>query len=338
VSSFRCVLFAVLLLYGYTFIIFGGVITPDEMVPTYYKYSTVSGYFLQDDPETDPKSFDYMKSNLGLKKRSYDTDTTFPGNRSQWQRFADKLRILNEEAPSGTRYILAYMARHGEGWHNRAERMYGTREWDCKWSTFDGNGQIVWADAHLTIDGISQALAANAFWKRQIVEQSVLLPEKYFVSPLDRCLQTAQLTWTGLDLPQRFPFFPEVKEALRECIGIHTCDRRSSKTYIQSVYPFPTEPGFAEEDPLWLPDLRETPSAMTVRLKELLDDIIRHNSVTVLSLTSHGGAVGAMLRAVGHREFPLQTGAIIPVLLKTELLHGAEPKMPVDPWEPKPDC
>ena len=29
--------------------------------PTYHRdYSTVTGYFLQDDAETDPKSFDYV--------------------------------------------------------------------------------------------------------------------------------------------------------------------------------------------------------------------------------------------------------------------------------------
>ena len=29
--------------------------------PTYYrKYSTVTGYFLQDDADTDPRSFDYV--------------------------------------------------------------------------------------------------------------------------------------------------------------------------------------------------------------------------------------------------------------------------------------
>jgi broad specificity phosphatase PhoE len=313
--------------------------TPNEVGHTHYKYTTVTGYFLQDDPATDPETFDYATSNLGLIDRAYNTDSSFQGRSpSQWQRFARKIRTLNEEAPRGTRFVLAYMARHGEGWHNRAERKYGTKEWDCRWSLSDGDGEIFWADAHLTEEGVSQALAVNAFWKEEIAEHSIWTPEKFFVSPLDRCLRTAQLTWSGIDLPSQHPFDPEVKETLRECIGIHTCDRRSGKTYIQSTYPFRIEPDFAEEDPLWLPDLRESDSALTVRLKHFLDDIFKHNDDTVFSLTSHGGAVQAMLRAVGHRQFPLKTGAVIPVLIKAELLPGEEPEIPIDPWKPKPRC
>ena len=306
---------------------------------SYYKYTTVAGYFLQDDPATDPETFDYATTNLGLIARTYGTDSFSQGrNRSQWQRFADELRALNKAAPSGTRYVLAYIARHGEGWHNRAEKKYGTKAWDCRWSLLDGDGEIFWADAHLTDEGVSQALTVKTFWKKQITEQSIWTPEKFFVSPLDRCLRTAQLTWSGINLPSEHPFNPEVKEALRECIGIHTCDRRSDKTYIQSTYPFRIEPGFAEQDPLWLPDLRESDPALTLRLKHLLDDILRHNNDTVFSLTSHGGAVQAVLRAIGHRPFPLKTGAVIPVLVRADLISGKEPETPIDPWKPKPDC
>jgi broad specificity phosphatase PhoE len=313
--------------------------TPNNAEQTYFKYTTVTGYFLQDDPSTNPDAFDYTKTNLGLIDRIYDPDSSLEGqNLTQWQRFANKLESLNQGAGPRTRYILAYLARHGEGWHNRAEREYGTKAWDCYWSTLDGDGEMFWADAHLTEQGVSQALTANAFWKREIIEQSILTPEKFFVSPLDRCLRTVQLTWSGVNLPTEHPFDPEVKEMLRECIGIHTCDRRSNKSYIKSTYPFRIEPGFAEEDPLWLPDLRESRSALTVRLKHFLDDIFRQSNATVFSLTAHGAAVDAMLRAVRHRDFPLKTGAVIPVLIKAELLPGNEPERPVDPWEPKPDC
>jgi hypothetical protein len=48
--------------------------------------------------------------------------------------------------------------------------------------------------------------------------------------------------------------------------------------------------------------------------------------------------VGALLQAVGHREFPLKTGAVMPVLIKAEVLSDEEPKVPTDPWKPKPDC
>lgn len=309
------------------------------MEDTYYQYSTVTGYFLQDEPSTDPRTFDFATTNFGLIEREYDTDSSLQDHEStQWQRFSHKLQALNREAPSDIRYILAFMGRHGDGWHNRAERFYGTKQWDCYWSTLEGNGEISWADAHLTERGTAQALAVNAFWNKEIAEQSILTPEKFFVSPLSRCLRTAELTWTGVTLPSDRPFNPEVKELLREGMGIHTCDRRSNKTYIESTYPFRIESGFTEEDQLWLPHLRESDSALIVRLKRFLDDIFKHNNDTVFSMTSHGGATHAMLRNIGHRDFPLNTGAVIPVLIKAELVHGKEPERPVEPWQPKPDC
>ena len=335
----RFLLAASLLLYDYGVVARDTVMSPNEMEHTYYRYTTVTGYFLQDDPATDPETFDYATTNLGLIDRPYDTDPScYAHNPTQWQRFAHKLRSLNKEAPPGTRYVLVYIARHGEGWHNRAERKYGTHQWDCRWSLLDGDGEIYWADAQLTEQGVSQALAVNAFWKEQIAEQLIWTPEKFFVSPLDRCLRTALLTWSDVDLPSGCPFNPVVKEFLREAIGIHTCDRRSNKTYIQSTYPFRIEPGFAEEDPLWILELRESNPALDLRLKQLFDDIFRHNDDTVFSLTSHGGAVGAMLRNIGHRPFPLKTGAVMPVLIKAELLRGEEPEIPIEPWKPKPDC
>ncbi len=311
----------------------------NEKEPVHYRYSTVTGYFLQDKNSTVPDTFDFAAQNFGLINRTYDTDASVRSqNASQWQRFGNKLRTLNKEACKGTRYVLVYLARHGEGWHNRAEKKYGTPAWDCYWSTLDGDGEIYWADARVTEEGAAQALAVHDIWKRKLAEQSILAPEKFFVSPLDRCLRTAQLTWSGIDLPSGRPFNHEVKELLREAIGIHTCDRRSNKTYIESTYPFKIEPGFEEQDPLWILELRESNPYLDARLKQLLDDVFSNNRDSVFSLTSHGGAVGAMLRVIGHRPFPLKTGGIMPVLVKIESVPGKEPESPKEPWKPKPDC
>jgi len=171
------------------------------------------------------------------------------------------------------------------------------------------------------------------------VEQHIPPPQSYYVSPLDRCLSTANETFSTLTLPQDRTFNPMVKELLREGMGIHTCDRRSSKSYISSTHPaYNIEDGFAEDDPLWVPDLRESTSAHTVRLKKLLDDIFSHDSSTFISLTSHGGSIAAILRVVGHREFPLRTGAVIPVLVKAKTMSGEAPTASVEPWTPKPTC
>jgi broad specificity phosphatase PhoE len=165
------------------------------------------------------------------------------------------------------------------------------------------------------------------------------LPQSYYASPLDRALHTAQLTFSTLPTPPKHPFKPTVKELLREANGIHTCDRRSSRTYIVEHYPnYTIETGFAEEDLLWVPDLRESDSALTARLGELLEDIFSHDERTVISMTSHGGAIAAILRAVRHRPFSLRTGAIVPMLIKVERMNGEKPKAHIEPWTPKPKC
>ncbi len=128
-------------------------------------------------------------------------------------------------------------------------------------------------------------------------------------------------------------------QLLREAIGIHTCDRRSSKTDIQREFPkFTFEPGFAEIDPLWKADVRETNSALDARMKALLDDVFSNDDSTFVSFSSHSGAIGGLLRVLGHRDFRLVTGAIIPVLVKAENMYSAGPSTPILPSTPAPTC
>lgn len=59
-------------------------------------------------------------------------------------------------------------------------------------------------------------------------------------------------------------------------------------------------------------------------MKKLLDDIVTHDDSTYISLTTHSGSIASLLRVIGHREFRLPTGAVIPVLIKADMSH-AEP-------------
>ena len=45
-----------------------------------YKYTTLEGYFLQDDPQTKSSTFEFMKSNFGLVQRPYDSDESLPNH------------------------------------------------------------------------------------------------------------------------------------------------------------------------------------------------------------------------------------------------------------------
>ncbi|KAL7949314.1 hypothetical protein V8C42DRAFT_341288 [Trichoderma barbatum] len=96
------------------------------------KYSTVTGFFLQDETTTDPGSFDYANVNFGLLNRTYPTDAKFDPHhkKTQWQRFSNYVDSLNDDCrktkKDRTTYKVLFMGRHGEGWHNAAETFYGT--------------------------------------------------------------------------------------------------------------------------------------------------------------------------------------------------------------------
>lgn len=228
------------------------------------------------------------------------------------------------------------MARHGEGWHNAAESYYGTPAWNCYWSLLNGNTTATWADAELTQNGITQALIANNFWSSRLEIEKIPPPESCYTSPLQRCLATANLTFSNLTLPETHSFKPTIKEFLREGISLHTCDRRHNKTYIQSQYPtWPFEPNFAETDPYWTGVYGETNDAQDVRSKTALDSIFSTDTASYISVTSHSGEIASILRVLGHRPFSLRTGAVIPVLVKAqtvdEMVGTTTPTFTVSP-------
>lgn len=110
-------------------------------------------------------------------------------------------------------------------------------------------------------------------------------------------------------------------QLLRETNGEHTCDRRSTASYIHSEFPSYTfEPDFSETDVLWKPDERETDAAQTMRLHQALEDIFTVDERSAfLSITSHSGSIAAILRAVGHRTFALPTGGVMPLFVKVKV-------------------
>lgn len=108
-------------------------------------------------------------------------------------------------------------------------------------------------------------------------------------------------------------------QLLRETIGEHTCDLRSKASEIRAEFPeYQFERGFSEDDPLWDAHRRETNEERNERLAKLLDDIFATDENVILSLTAHSGAITSILEVVGHRAFPLQTGAVIPVVVQAE--------------------
>ncbi|BCS25805.1 uncharacterized protein APUU_50516S [Aspergillus puulaauensis] len=340
-------------------------------------YTTVQGYFIQNDPSTDPSSFDYTSHNFGLLDRTYDADkaaqhsSSRARNITQWERFHRQLEYLNTNSPKHVGYKLFFLGRHGEGWHNAAEDYFGTPAWNCYYSLLTGNATTTWADADLTPEGIRQAKVAHAYWASQSKEQKIHFPDAYYSSPLTRSLKTANLTFVGLRPPlsaqpgsNAAAFVPQVKEGFREGISLHTCDRRRSRSYIEGLFPDWTfEEGFSEEDELWTGVRGETSEAQDLRSRRALDDIFNAQGRTggvnkprggggvgvpnydgdeddkklVISVTAHSGEITSILRVVGHREFKLNTGAVIPVLIRAEVVNEPEPTATVS-WTASAHC
>ncbi|KAH9862993.1 hypothetical protein J1614_010663 [Plenodomus biglobosus] len=327
-------------------------------------YSVVTGVFQQDDDATDASTFNFTASNFGLIDRSYPTDSSCPNRTqaTQWQRLSHYISTLNQEANKTDRYTLLFMGRHGEGFHNAAESYFGTPAWNCYWSVLDGNSTATWADAKLTDVGEQQANSVKTFWQHLIQEEKITPPETYYTSPLYRCLETAKLTFSGIALPRESPFQPVIKEFLREGISGHTCNRRSSKSYISQNFPdFSFEKGFAEQDPYWMELMDEPRANQDARSKAVLDDIFANDDSTYISITAHSGAISSLLRGtlrstllkfikyictctnsrgtvLGHRAFRLSTGSAIPVLLKVTATNGSGPATPTLPYTPQVTC
>lgn len=216
--------------------------------------------------------------------------------KTQWQRFEAEVVRLNRLDEFVTQYKVLFLGRHGQGYHNLAESLYGTEAWDCYWSRKTGNNDISWIDSELTPLGVSQALDVHNFWAQMIELEKIPTPQSYYTSPLLRCQQTAFHTFSGLAVPSERPFNPVIKELLRETIGVHTCDKRSTKSTIQARYPdWTVEDGFTETDELWSPSLRESRGALDQRSKVILDDILGNDENQFLSISSHGGLIGSIL-------------------------------------------
>jgi broad specificity phosphatase PhoE len=330
-----------------------------KSTPKHTTYSVVTGLFLQDENTTVPSSFDFIASNFGLINRTYPSDPSCPQDQksTQWQRLAYYISTLNKAAAKNERYSLLFAGRHGEGYHNAAETYFGTPAWNCYWSERDGNGTVTWADAHLTPAGVQQANRVNAFWAHLLKDEKIAAPQSYYTSPLYRCLDTAKLTFEGLKLHGHSKFEPVVKELLREGISAHTCDRRSSKSYIKQNFPkFRFEKGFAEEDLYWMPLKAEPSTDQDIRSKTVLDDIFENDDATYISITSHSGEIASLLRGkslpdptcgglllmvsvvLGHRSFSLSTGAAIPVLVKVTTVNGDAPPTTTVPWSSQKTC
>jgi broad specificity phosphatase PhoE len=105
-------------------------------------------------------------------------------------------------------------------------------------------------------------------------------------------------------------------------LGVHTCDQRSSRSFIANTFPaFRIEKGFSEEDELWKADQRETVEEHIIRSTELFTDIFDNDKSDVIALIGHSGTSMALFGAVGWGKIPMAAGAVYPLLVCSERIN-----------------
>lgn len=270
-------------------------------------YEVVEGFFIQEGGTRRYALNEAIPPRFGLIDCSND----------RWKTFKQKINRLNTSSPAGTQYKVFFVGRHGEGFHNVAEAKYGTEAWNNYWSKENGDGELIWGpDPELTMLGKDQAKAAHDAWKQER-KFDIPIPGKLYCSPLTRAIHTNKITFDSI-IPQSQRTM--IIEDLRETHGVHTCDKRRTRTYIEQTFPdFDIEKELIEEDILWDPEVRETHAEVDARMKRVLDMIFDKDQEQFISFTAHGGIVSAVLRVINHRQYILLTGGVIPIVVKSSI-------------------
>ncbi|KAG1801943.1 histidine phosphatase superfamily [Suillus subaureus] len=269
-------------------------------------YEVVEGFFMQEGGARYGLG-EVLPPRFGLIDRSD----------GRWKTFRQKIGQLNTSSPASTQYKVFFVGRHGEGFHNVAEAKYGTEEWNNYWSKENGDGELIWGpDPELTTLGKDQAKAVHDAWKQER-KFGIPIPEKLYCSPLTRAIHTNKISFDSI-IPQSQRTM--IIENLRETTGVHTCDKRRTRTYIEQTFPdFDIEKELIEEDTLWDPEVRETHAEIDARMRRVLDMIFGKDQEQFISFTAHGGIVSAVLRVMNHRQYILPTGGVIPIVVKSSI-------------------
>ncbi|PSK40994.1 hypothetical protein C7M61_000661 [Candidozyma pseudohaemuli] len=290
----------------------------DEKTRDNFKWSfeVVPGFFAQSDEKTDDLKFNYAFNNIGRLK--------------SWGDLIEELKELNRHAKPNEVFKLVTCARHGEGFHNMVVDKYGIQAWSEKWSHLNTDGELEYGpDAMLSAKGIEQARQNHEVWEKEIKEHGAPLPDKFYVSPLQRSMWTLQYTWENLRSADQKAL---IVEKLRERYGSHTCNKRNTKSIIEKRflgYGYEFEDGFLEEDVLHT-DEQESHHHHCVRTNDFCQELFEKdwdsqaNAVdrekalanAFISTTSHAGTISELLTVFNHRPFAISTGGMIPVVVK----------------------
>ncbi|KAI5952894.1 PMU3 [Candida jiufengensis] len=289
---------------------------------SYWEYSVVPNIFKQSQKDTDESNFNYLDEHFGKI--------------GEWDDIIAQLNKLNNHASPNECYKILFLFRHYTGFHNLAHLKYGDDAWNNHWSKLNGDDEYIWGpDANLTPESIEIAKQNSIKIAKELQNNSkndkeLILPKKFYVSPLSRAIDTLYHTWNKIvDLKSNNPL---IQENWRETMGVHTCDKRSSRSIIDEKFiskGFKIEDSLTEEDELYQDDYRETIDEQAFRMYNELQNVFSDTSKNedVILITSHSGSIRAQLMVLGHRSFAVQTGGMIPVFVKAVKKEGGKNKM-----------
>ena len=187
----------------------------------------------------------------------------------------------------------------------------------------DGDGKVEWADSKLTEHGAEQAHELARLWSDAVQNEDMPLPQSLYTSPLARTLETTRLVFEKNFQNQGLDFRPIVKKLLRERLTDHTCDRRRSRSWIETNYPnYNIESGFSSEDTLWSTGPWETDDDHAARMEKVLEEIFSTDDNPFVGFTTHSYTISAILQAVGLFQFRVREGSTIALLVRAERVYS----------------
>lgn len=159
--------------------------------------------------------------------------------------------VVPEPSADGVLFKKVHFIRHGEGYHNVAQR-----EWKSSPSydgtsepyTIDNDPEFGYLDPLLTSKGEMEARALQE-------RAAAISPQVLVVSPMQRATQTGLIAFAGQIEAGSLPVL--ATDLCHEMAGRHTCDKRLSKSDLAKAYPVVDYSLIAEDDPYWNDTERE---------------------------------------------------------------------------------
>mmetsp|Transcript_97242 Transcript_97242/g.208603 ORF Transcript_97242/g.208603 Transcript_97242/m.208603 type:complete len:314 (+) Transcript_97242:30-971(+) len=218
---------------------------------------------------------------------------------------ADDAR-LPEEATAGVTTKIVHFIRHGEGYHNVAQREWrGSPDWDGKSEPYTIDNDPAphrYLDPELTATGIEQAVALRPR-AADVMKASPPLG-LLVVSPMRRATQTGLLAFEEHISGGAGGLAVLANELCHETAGRHTCDKRLGKSALAAAFP-PVDYSAieTEEDPFWSDWERES-LAQLARRAGRFAEWLKDRPEPRIAVAAHSGFLNAFLNAAVRVEGP----------------------------------